>query len=137
MKVAIIHFLEKNNAKHKSVLEGLSKGIKKNGHDVTIMHAHTQMYNVKLPIYDYIFIVAKPLSLFSAKIDQTILKVLSSHGTLIGKKSSALILKNTFSFFAEKACIALMNAMEKEGMFVNNFMIISNSNQAMSFGRKL
>lgn len=137
MRVAILHFLDTNNSKDKKVINNLSKALEKNNHSVTVLNGIKDMDNVKLPIYQYIFVIAKPVGFFSSKINEYISNVLASHGTLIGMKSSALILKSSFEFLADKACCRLMSAMEKEGMFVNNFSVVTNADHATYFGKKL
>lgn len=135
MRVAILHFLDKKNNKVQKVLKNLTKGLESNSHQVTVLDGFVDMDNVKLPIYEYIYVLAKPASLFSAKLPEKISYVLANCGTLIGKKSSALILQS--GFMSEKACNNLMSIMEKEGMFVNNFCVVDNTDYATYLGKKL
>lgn len=137
MRVCVLHFLDLNNQKEKKTVENLSKGAEKAGHNVTILNGYKDMDNVKLPIYEYVFIVIKQKGIFSSKIDDKISEVLGKSGNVIGMKSAALVLQNGLNGFAEKACARLMKAMEKEGMFVNNFSVLSNADHATYFGKKL
>ena len=68
MRVAILHFLDTNNSKDKKVINNLSKALEKNNHSVTVLNGIKDMDNVKLPIYQYIFVIAKPVGFFSSKI---------------------------------------------------------------------
>ena len=59
-------------------------------------------------------------------------EVLANCGVVGGKKSCALVLPSLFG--AEKACKALMKAMEKEGMFVDYFDIVQSPEHATHVG---
>ena len=73
--------------------------------------------------------------LLKGKIPARVTEVLSSCGNLTGKKGAAFVTKTLFS--APSANHVLMKAMEKEGMVVNDFNIIGDSEQARGVGSRL
>ena len=112
--------------------EGLAKGMSMMGHRVDIVDAWTED-GFKLPGYEYIAVVAEPLSFISGKIHTNIAKILAAGSSLIGKKGAAFIKKS--GLFSNRALFNLMKAMEKEGMRVNWSDFILNAPHAEALGK--
>jgi hypothetical protein len=112
----------------------LAKGMSMMGHHVDIINAWTED-GMRLPGYEYIAVVAEPVSFFSGKIPGVITKALSAGSSLVGKKSAAFIKKA--SLFNSRALSALMKAMEKEGMKVNWSDILFNGPHAEAMGKRI
>ena len=115
-------------------VQALVKGMQLMGHTVDIMDAWTDN-GMRLPGFDYIAIAAEPVSVFSAKISETLPRFLSSGSGIGGKKSAAFIKKSGLR--SAGALANLMKAMEKEGMMVNWSDIILNAPHAEALGKRI
>jgi len=111
---------------------GLAKGMTMMGHHVDVIDMWTED-GMKLPGYDYIAVVAEPVSFFSGKMPLKLSKILSVGSSLGGKKSAAFIKKS--GLFTNRALFNLMKAMEKEGMRINWSDILFNAPHAEAMGK--
>jgi hypothetical protein len=112
----------------------LAKGMESMGHRVDVLDAWTED-GFRLPGYEYIAVIAEPVSLFGGKLPEVIPKVLAAGGSLGGKKSAAFLKKTTP--FTAKALANLMRAMEKEGMLVNWSDVLLSPAQAEFLGKRI
>jgi hypothetical protein len=115
-------------------VRSLAKGMESMGHRVDVIDAWTED-GFRLPGYEYIAVVAEPLSFFSGKIMDNVTKVLSAGSSLTGKKSAAFVKKS--GLFSAKALSNLMRAMEKEGMYINWSDILFNPPHAEAMGKHI
>jgi len=115
-------------------VQALAKGMGSMGHTVDIIDAWTEE-GIRLPGYDYIAVVAEPLSLFSKEIPTAVTKILSLGSGLGGKKSAAFVRKGGLRF--NRVLSTLMRAMEKEGMVVNWSDILLNAPHAEAMGKRI
>jgi hypothetical protein len=104
------------------------------GHKADIIDAWADN-GMRLPGYEYIVIVAEPVSFFSAKIPEMLPKFLSAGSGIGGRKSAAFVKKQGIR--GGKTLINLMKAMEKEGMVVNWSDILFNAPHAESMGKRI
>jgi hypothetical protein len=111
-----------------------AKGMESMGHRADIIDAWTED-GMKLPGYEYIAVIAEPLSFFSGKINEKIPKILAAGSSLAGKKSAAFVKKQ--GLFSSRALSRLMKAMEKEGMVVNWMDILLNPPHAEAMGKRI
>jgi hypothetical protein len=111
----------------------LAKGMEMMGHRVDIVDAWTDD-GMRLPGYEYISIAAEPFSLFSAKMPESLSRMLAA-GSISGKKSAAFIKKGGLS--TNRALSNLMKTMEKEGMVVNWSDILLNAPHAEAMGKRI
>jgi hypothetical protein len=108
--------------------------MEKMGHRVDIIDAWTDD-GMRLPGYEYMAIVTEPLSLFSAKISETIPKLLCASSGIAGKKSAAFVKKSGLR--AGRTLINLMKAMEKEGLVVNWSETLLSAPHAEAIGKQI
>ncbi|MCL2765057.1 MAG: hypothetical protein FWD40_07255 [Treponema sp.] len=115
-------------------VKAFAKGMSMMGHHVDIIDAWTED-GMRLPGYEYITVVAEPVSFLSGKIPDRVAKVLGAGSSLLGKKSAAFVRKA--GLFSSRALSNLMKAMEKEGMKVNWSDILLNSPHAEAMGKRI
>jgi len=115
-------------------IKALAKGMESMGHRVDIINAWTED-GMKLPGYEYIAVVAEPLSALSGKITANISKVLKAGSSVAGKKSAAFVKKT--GLFTNRAIANLMRIMEEEGMVVNWSDFLFNSPHAEAIGKQI
>ena len=115
-------------------VRSLAKGMESMGHRVDIIDAWTGD-GFRLPGYEYIAIVAEPVSFFSGKIPDAVSKMLATGSSIGGKKSAAFIKKG--GLFTSRALANLMRAMEKEGMMINWSEILLNPPHAEALGKRI
>jgi hypothetical protein len=133
MRVAIVFFHLNKRVKLQGLVRSLSKGIESNGHQVDVIDGNVDI-GKKLTIYNYVAIVSESAGFFG-QIPEKIAHFLRDAGNLIGKRSSAFLLQNTFG--SEKALTKLMKAMEKEGMYLKFSDIIKQPSEAEDDGKRL
>ena len=97
MRIAILHFLDDDKSSHKTILQNLQRTANAKGHEVSIFSAKKDAYNLRLSIYDYICLIIPSSPVFGSKIPSRVSELLSSCGTISGKKAAALVLKSGFS----------------------------------------
>ncbi|MCL2801053.1 MAG: hypothetical protein FWD28_04770 [Treponema sp.] len=112
----------------------LANGMSKMGHHVDIINAWTED-GMRLPGYEYIAVIAEPLSSLTGKIPVILQKVLGAGSTLVGKKSAAFIKKT--GLFSNKALSNLMKVMENEGMKINWSDFLFNAPHAEAMGKRI
>jgi hypothetical protein len=115
-------------------VQAFAKGMESMGHQVDIVDAWTDD-GIKLPGYEYIAIVAEPISFFSRKIPDNIAKVLAAGSSLVGKKGAAFLKKK--GIFANSTLVNLMKIMEKEGMRVNWSDFLFDAPHAEAMGKRI
>ena len=115
-------------------VKAIAKGMQSMGHQADIIDAWTED-GFKLPAYDYIAVTAEPVSFLSGKIPAVVSKLLAAGSSLSGKKSAAFIKKP--ALFSNKALANLMQAMEKEGMYVNWSDFLLNKIHAEAMGKQI
>jgi hypothetical protein len=134
MRIAVISVSARRNGIHDSV-KSLAGGMESMGHRVDIFDAWKED-GFKLPAYEYIAVCAEAASFWGGKMPDALSKILSSAGSLAGKKSAAF-LRKTGPFFVNKALCSLMKAMEKEGMLVNWSEILLSPDHAKALGKRI
>ncbi len=134
MRILILHFLHNKNNKHSEILKNLEKSAVANGHTVTICNDKDAI-NLHMGMHDYITVVTVPAGIVGAKLPEKMTEILSTHGSLSGKKGCALVVKKGFS--SNKMSRITMHAMEKEGMVIDYFDIIDTPGYATHVGKKL
>ena len=135
MRVIILHFLDTQSKNNSSLVKALSDGAARGGHVVDVVDGNRPTDALRLTPYEYVVVLSPSFGLFKGKIPGRVTEVLSSCGNLTGKKGAAFVTKSLFS--APSANQVLMKAMEKEGMVINDFNIIENSEQASEAGSRL
>ena len=133
MRIAVISVPAHRRAPPDYV-QAVAKGMEAMGHRVDIIDAWTDD-GKRLPGYEYITIVAEPLSLFSANIPDVLPNILSRSSGIGGKKSAAFVKKGGLRF--NKTLSNLMKAMEKEGMMVNWCDVLLNPPHAEAMGKRI
>jgi hypothetical protein len=113
-------------------VRAFAKGIQSMGHYVDVLDVWTEDGH-KLPAYEYIAVIAEPVSAFSGKIIPNIAKILATGSSVAGKKSAAFVKKT--GLFTNRALSNLMKAMEKEGMVVNWSDILFNPPHAEALAK--
>jgi hypothetical protein len=114
-------------------INALARGMESQGHRVDILNAWTED-GYRLPGYEYIAVIAEPVSFFGGKLPEVLPKILAA-GNLTGKKSAAFLRKT--GPFTAKPLANLMRAMEKEGMSVNWSEIILSAPHAQELGKRI
>lgn len=135
MRVIILHFLNTESKNNGAIVKALSDAAARAGHVVEVVDGTGSTDSLRLTPYEYVVVFSPSYGLFKGKIHSRVAEVLSSCGNVTGKKGAAFVTKSLFS--APSANQALMTAMEKEGMVVNDFNIIENLEQASLAGSRL
>ncbi|MCL2609198.1 MAG: hypothetical protein FWD94_04760 [Treponema sp.] len=119
--------------------KALANGFALAGHEADLLDARTEdgqmAGGLRLPGYDYLALVTEPASPFSARLPETLSRILASGGGLVGKRGSAFVRKSGFRSGATLANV--MSAMEKEGIVVNWSELLSSPSQARAVGESI
>jgi len=134
MRVCIVYFTSSNSKKLFSIVNSLSEGIGKQGHQVDIINGNLDI-NSKLTIYNYVAIGVEGTNFLGGKLPLKVSTFLSNSGFLRGKRSYAFTLRK--SLRPQKNLSKLMFSMEHEGLYLKKSDIISSSEEAKSIGKRL
>lgn len=135
MRILIASYLKSDNRKHQEILKKLEQSATACGHIVDVKPGDRDFDQLHLSIYDYITIVVPASSLIGAKLNPKIPEALAQGGNPSGKKGAALVVKSGLS--SEKMSRVVMKAMEKEGIMVDYFEVITNADHATYVGKRL
>lgn len=133
MRVAVVFFGGKKRAKILEICKALSRGIEAQGHQADVVDGEHDV-NTKLTIYQYIVVGTEAVTAFKGKIPERVGPFLAGAGQVTGKRSFAFLLK---SFGAPRGLARLMQAMEKEGMYLKNSSILTSAVEAEEVGKRL
>ena len=134
MRVAVIFFAESRNSKLKTLSVALSSGMESLGYQVEIIDGFREK-NITLTGFSYIAVGTESVSLFGGRISPTSSSILSTSGSILGKRSFAFTSKKGLR--NSKTLLALMRVMETEGMLIKNSAVLSTKDDAFSTGSKL
>lgn len=122
------------SAAFSNILRALARGIERQGHEVSLVDARTEMGKSLTP-YTYIAVGTVAPSLFSGHVAPEIGKFLKTAGMVSGKRS--------YAFLAGKAIRknrilgSLMKVMEAEGMYLKRSDILKSPDAAEHIGSSL
>ena len=134
MRVAVVFFAGKRREKLLECCKALARGIEAQGHRADLVDGDRDV-NTKLTIYQYIVVGSEAVSTIKGKIPDKVGSFLSGAGQVTGRRSFAFVLKSFIS--APRALARLMQAMEKEGMFLKNSSIMNSAVEAEEIGKRL
>jgi hypothetical protein len=134
MTVAVVFFGGKRRGKILEIAKALVRGIEAQGHRADLVDGGHDV-NTKLTIYQYIVVGTEAVSTIGGKISDKVAGYLSGAGQVSGKRSYAFVIKSFIS--APRALARLMQAMEKEGMFIKNSSILNSTVEAEEIGKRL
>jgi hypothetical protein len=133
MRVAVVFFPINQKLKLTEIAKAFVRGVESQGHQVDIINGMVDV-GKKLTIYNYINLCSEVDGIMG-KIPEKVSFFLKDAGNLIGKKSSAFVLKNILG--TEKALLRLMKKMEQEGMYILNSNILAKVDEAEEIGKRL
>jgi len=134
MRVAVVFIAEKNRDKLMSLARAVARGIEAQGHQADVLDGRRDA-STKLTIYNYVVVGTEPVSLFGGKISDRVGQFLSSSGMVSGKRCFAFVPKSFLG--STRALVRLMQAMEKEGMFLKSSEILQSDLEAEEIGKRL
>ena len=136
MRTLILHSLDTNNPKHKTVLQNLAKAAQSSENQVDIFDAvYDASENLHIAYYEYIAVVVPATQIFGAKPVKKLDEIFASCGSAAGKKGCALVLK--FGLSSNKMCNVLMSQLESQGMKLDYFEVIQNVEHSLAVGKKI
>ena len=134
MRVAAVFFTGKNRNRILELTKALAKGIEAQGHRVDIVDGDHDV-NTKLTVYQYVTVGTEAISTIGGKIPDKVGSFLAGSGTIAGKRSFAYVAKSFLS--APRALARVMQAMEKEGLFLKNSAVFTSPIEAEEVGKRL
>jgi hypothetical protein len=133
MRVAVVFIADKGRDKLMNLAKAVAKGIESQGHQVDVLDGSRDS-GAKLTIYNYVVIGTEPVSI-GGKISDRVAQLLSSSGMVSGKRCFAFVPKAFLG--STRALFRLMQAMEKEGMFLKSSEILQSAVEAEEIGKRL
>jgi len=116
------------------IVHSLSRGIEKQGHDVTVIDAFRES-GKSLTSFSYIAVGSLSPSLFAKSIPDSLSAFLRSAGHVSGKRCYAFILNKGLR--KGRVLSSLMKVMESEGMYLKKSDILVNASEAEAVGSRL
>ena len=134
MRVAVVFFSGKRRQKILEHCQALARGIESQGHRADVVDGDRDV-NTRLTTYQYVVVGSEAVSSFGGKIPGKVSTWLSGAGTATGKRSFAFVLKSFLG--APRALARLMQAMEREGLFLKNSAVFTSPVEAEEIGKRL
>ena len=134
MRILLLHFLSTQNQRHTAVLKKIEQTVGASGNQCTLC-SEKDSINLHMGMFEYIAVIVPASPLFGAKVPEKLPEILSTHGSVNGKKGCVLVVKSGFS--SAKMCRVTMHAMEKEGMVIDYFDIIESADHASYSAKKI
>lgn len=128
MRIAVIALSEKRNEKLNRILHGFAGEFRAMGHSCDTMTSPVG----GLSGYDFLVFCSDSASMAGLK-NNRLNQTLSSAGSLVGKRSMAVLSKGTF--FSNRNLGRLMSLLEKEGLVVTMAELISGEAEVPSLAR--
>lgn len=136
MRTLLLHFFDSSNHKHAAILQNLSKGAESNGNEVTVFDAsHDSIESLHLAFYEYIAVAVTSPQFIGAKVPKKLLDILSSAGSVDGKKGCVVVIKSGLS--SNKMAHVIMKELESHGMVLDYFDVIENVDHSVAVGKKI
>ena len=136
MKIALISFCGKGDARSAALVQALLKSAEEAGGSAELFDGLADEGQQRLALFDYIAVVAKKKGFFGGHLPDRAKEFLDAAPSIAGKKGAALIVKSG-PFGNGKACTNLMSLLEKEGVLLDYFDVISGVEAARECGKKL
>lgn len=134
MRIAVVFFGGGKRERVADLARGIAEYFESNAHHVDLIDGDRDT-NTKLTVFEYLVVGTSATSFFSGQIDPKIGEFLARAGTVLGKRSFAFVLKSPFG--AQKALKRLMNAMEREGIFLRYSEVLRSREEAALVARRL
>ncbi|MGP1594646.1 MAG: hypothetical protein ACTTH8_05315 [Treponema sp.] len=135
MKVAIIYFEKKSNAKTHVFLKLLQDTAAPHCDSVEILNGYTLPQSILLGNFDYIAVYIAEKAFFSTKPAPAIFTILKTHGLKDSKKGCTLTPKK--GLFSGKFIRNTMNALEDIGMRLDYFETIKTEDDIRRAGKNI
>lgn len=126
MNICVIVAPSDGKDKLSEIAKGFVDGFSSNGHNVTVISVLHDS-DKRITIYDYVVVLAEPVSFFSGKITAKLKTYLSGAGAVSGKRASVFI---SGGLRKNKALQNLMHTVESEGVILKSGDIIKNREDA-------
>lgn len=134
MRIAVVFFRGNSGDQIIKVAGALSQGLQQQDTMVDVIDGDNEV-DKTLTSYQYIIVGTASSSVMGGKISTKVKGYLSNCGMIQGKRSSAFIHKSGLR--TDKTLVVLMKAMESEGMYLKNSIIVKDTVSAEYFGKKL
>jgi len=117
--------------------KGLVRGLEAVGYQVQLLDASigASSFNIPMSVYDLVCIGSPAVGTFGGEISADIDAALRKAMRLQGRPSVAFVRAKAFG--ANRSLRVLMEAMEAQGAWVQDFAALSTPAEAERFGRKL
>lgn len=133
MRVVVVYLGSSHTRQLRNISEGIRSGIEAQG--ATVDLASASELNRSLALYSYVVIVTESIGFFGGRIPGMVSEFLKGSGPLGGRRSCAILLKRGLR--QNRGLIALMTAMEGEGMFVTDSFCVATSTEGARVGKLL
>ena len=119
--------------KLKTISQAIAQGLEKNGHQSDLLSIITDT-DKRLTLYDYLIVVAEPLSAFGKKVNPQIEKYLENAGMVSGKRAATLLVGGIRK---TAAMATLMRVVESQGIILKTSEFVSKPGEAKAFASSL
>jgi len=133
MRAAVVYFEDRYGKLLKKQSEAFAKGLESQGIRSEVIDAKS--FNSRLSVYQFVAFGTEPAGTFGGKLPEGFVEFLKKSGTMISTRAFAFICNKGFR--PEKSLLALMSAMENEGLFVVSSEVFSSSDLAAEIGKKV
>ncbi len=133
MRIAVVYHAEKNKTLLRDLAKGVARGLEAQGSTVEVINSRE--FSSRLTLFNYIVIGTEVTGTFGGAIPASLAKFLEATGPVGSKRSCAFIPAKGMR--RQKSLLQLMKVMEKEGMFVTDFDVLTSPEAAEVVGKKL
>lgn len=133
MRVAVAFFGSSRSRAISAIAEGLKAGIESQGHQVDLID-WDRAVDVRLTVYEYVAIGCPVVSPFGGKIPE-VQERLSAARIMTGRKAFVFVPRAVFG--ATRALRRMMDAVEREGVFLRFSEVLRSVDEARAVGARL
>lgn len=133
MRVAIVYFPESKSSKLGALAQEAARGIESQGKQYELINGYTDM--IRGGMFSYLCFCVEGKTAFGSKIDPRFSSCLDQASSITGKRASVLMQKKLM--FSQKTMQRYMRAIEGQGVFLRNSLVVEKQGEAQSFTAKL
>lgn len=133
MRVAVVYFPESKASRLESLARDVARGIESQGKQSDVINGYSDM--IRGGMYSYLCFCVEGKTAFGSKIDPRFSSCLDQASSISGKRATVFMQKKIM--FSQKTMQRYMRAIEGQGVFLRNSLLVEKAGEVLDFTAKL